>query len=425
VADAELRGEYLREVLALLYPHCSTSGQDGGPTAERLVAEYLVAEYLVIPDARRPKLLVPIGSRLSSRRVAVAAVRRFAEPQGRLARLKRDAVVMALQTGAWPALLRDRVRLTSTDLAGETIDSHLRTQLDQELAVSIHIGPARANRKPVLQLISPNGRTIGFAKLGTGPLTRRLVRAETAALSALSHVHLPTIEVPTILHAGQWRGNQVLVQSALPIWRPRAPLTAARLSQAMIEVAGACGLTHGWLATSAYWAELRHRLSQLTHDRDGNYEAALAGGAADAAQLGAAARALVERRCDLSLRYGAWHGDWAPWNMANTADALLVWDWERFTPGVPLGFDAIHYELQRQLQAGVDPQVAVESTVRQAGSLLAPFEVVPDTAEITALLYLVDLAARYLADRQAEAGARLGVLGTWLLPVLIKRVEEL
>ena len=45
--------------------------------------------------------------------------------------------------------------------------------------------------------------------------------------------------------------------------------------------------------------------------------------------------------------------------------------------------------------------------------------------DIAALLYLVDLATRYLADRQAEAGARLGVLGTWLLPVLIKRIGEL
>ncbi len=44
---------------------------------------------------------------------------------------------------------------------------------------------------------------------------------------------------------------------------------------------------------------------------------------------------------------------------------------------------------------------------------------------LTALLYLVDLATRYLTDRQAEAGARLGVLGTWLLPVLINEVENL
>ena len=68
---------------------------------------------------------------------------------------------------------------------------------------------------------------------------------------------------------------------------------------------------------------------------------------------------------------------------------------------------------------------AVEATVRRADELLAPFGVASETRELTGLLYLVDLAARYLTDRQAEAGARLGVLGTWLLPVLIRRVEEL
>jgi hypothetical protein len=63
--------------------------------------------------------------------------------------------------------------------------------------------------------------------------------------------------------------------------------------------------------------------------------------------------------------------------------------------------------------------------VQRAGELLEPFDVPAEARELTALLYLVDLAARYLGDRQAEAGARLGVLGTWLLPVLIRRVEEL
>jgi hypothetical protein len=72
-----------------------------------------------------------------------------------------------------------------------------------------------------------------------------------------------------------------------------------------------------------------------------------------------------------------------------------------------------------------DAREAVEATVRGAAELLAPFGVPVDGREVTALLYLVDLATRYLTDRQAEAGARLGVLGTWLLPVLIRRVEEL
>jgi hypothetical protein len=395
--DSALRTQYLTEVLGLLYPApCRT---DGAPGAH-------IADYYVVPDARRPRLLVPS----TSRRVAAAAVRRYAEPQSRSARLKRDAVVAALRTGASSVLLRDRIRVTGP--VGASIDGYLRESLGRELSVSIHIGPARANRKPVLQLIDPDGETFGFGKLGTGPLTQHLVRAETNALIALGKSGLTKLTVPRVLHAGQWRGLQVLVQSALPVWLPRAPLTPRRLAAAMVDIAGCCGYSTGALSGSAYWTELRARLAGVQDRPEG---VALA---AAAEQLGAHARGTT-------LRYGAWHGDWAPWNMANLADALLVWDWERFAQGVPVGFDAIHHELQRRIQSSGDAAGAVEATVRRAGELLAPFGVASEARETTALLYLVDLAARYLTDRQAEAGARLGVLGTWLLPVLIRRVEEL
>jgi hypothetical protein len=360
----------------------------------------------VVPDAKRPRLLVPS----TSRKVAAAAVRRYAEPQSRSAKLKRDAVVAALRTGASSVLLRDRVKVTGP--IGESIDGHLQEALGRELAVSIHIGPARANRKPVLQLIDPDGETFGFGKLGTGPLTQRLVRDETNALIALGRSGLTKLTVPRVLHAGQWRGLQVLVQSALPVWLPRAPLTPRRLATAMLDIAGCCGFASGTLAGSAYWAELRGRLAALGDRPEG-------------VALTAAAELLIVRAGDTTLRYGAWHGDWAPWNMANLADALLVWDWERFAQGVPVGFDAVHHELQKRIQASDDATAAVEHTVRRAAELLAPFGVAAEARELTALLYLVDLAARYLTDRQAEAGARLGVLGTWLLPVLIRRVEEL
>ncbi|GAA3336899.1 hypothetical protein GCM10020358_11220 [Amorphoplanes nipponensis] len=395
--DSALRTQYLTEVLELLYPApCDTTG---GPGPR-------ITEYLVVPDARRPRLLVPHASR----RIAAAAVRRYAEPQSRAARLKRDAVVAVLRTGASGLLLRDRIRVTGP--AAESIDGHLREALGRELSVSIHIGPARANRKPVLQLISPDGETFGFGKLGTGPLTQRLVQAETAALDRLGAVGLSQLAVPTVLHAGRWRGLQVLVQSALPVWLPRAPLPPGRLEAAMVEVAGCCGCHSGTLVGSAYWAELRGRLAALDDRPEG-------------VALTSAAELLATHAGQHTLRYGAWHGDWAPWNMANLADTLLVWDWERFTVGVPVGFDAIHHELQRRIQATGDAADAVEATVRRAAELLAPFEVAGEARELTALLYLVDLAARYLTDRQAEAGARLGVLGTWLLPVLIRRVEEL
>jgi hypothetical protein len=396
--DSALRTQYLAEVLGLLYPPpCGTDGRPG-PT---------VTEYLVIPDAKRPRLLVPAGSRT----VAAAAVRRYAEPQSRVARLKRDAVVAALRTGTSGMLLRDRITVTGP--ATETIDAYLTGVLGRELALSIHIGPARANRKPVLQLISPGGETFGFGKLGTGALTRQLVQAETDALITLGRSGLRRLTVPEVLHAGEWRGLRVLVQSALPVWQPRAPLTPARLTTAMLDVAGCRGLRSGPLLDSDYWAGLGDRLAALGDRPEG------------VVALSAAVELIGRRAGHTPIRYGAWHGDWAPWNMANVADTLLVWDWERFAEGVPVGFDAIHHELQRRIQSTGDATDAVESTVRMAGELLAPFEVRNDAYELTALLYLVDLAARYLTDRQAEAGARLGVLGTWLLPVLIRRVEEL
>ncbi|MEV6844700.1 hypothetical protein [Actinoplanes sp. NPDC051411] len=395
--DAALRTQYLTEVLDLLYPQpCRTDGSPGTP----------IAEYLVVPDARRPRLLVPTVSR----RVAAVAVRRYAEPQSRTARFKRDAVVAALRTGASGVLLRDKIRVTGP--FSTSIDGYLSEALARELAISIHIGPARANRKPVLQLIGPEGDTFGFGKLGTGPLTQRLVKAETAALTALGSSGLTKLTVPRVLHAGQWQGLQVLVQSALPVWLPRATLTPRRLVAAMLDIAGCCGYTQGTLAAGSYWHELRQRLAAVADRPEG-------------ASLASAAELLVKHAGETGFRYGAWHGDWAPWNMANVDDALLVWDWERFATGVPLGFDAVHHELQRRIQSTDDARDAVEATVQRAGELLAPFGAPAEGRTLTALLYLVDLATRYLTDRQAEAGARLGVLGTWLLPVLIRRVEEL
>jgi hypothetical protein len=389
---------YLDEVLALLWPEGST----------------VDAEYIVVPNASQPKLLVPAGDR----RLAAAAVRRYARPRSRRARLKRSAVQAALRTGLHRLLLPDRVRVAT---GPDSIRGYLSRALDVDPAISVHIGPPRANRKPVLQLLSADRQTVGFAKLGTNALTRELVRAESAALAALGNAGLRKVTVPRVLHTGRWNGHEVLVQSPLAIWQPPVPLTEPRLAAAMHEVAVCCGVRRGPLDGSGYWNRLRARLSAISEHPEGR-------------QLAETGTRLVDRSGRRVLAYGSWHGDWAPWNMASLADALLVWDWERFATGVPVGFDALHHELQRRIADGrggrAGPgspevaRVAVESTLAGARRLLLPFGVHDAAdAETIALLYLLELATRYVADRQAEAGARLGVLGTWLLPALLQRVE--
>jgi hypothetical protein len=105
--------------------------------------------------------------------------------------------------------------------------------------------------------------------------------------------------------------------------------------------------------------------------------------------------------------------------MACTRAGLLVWDWERFATGVPVGFDALHYWLQAAVVSSrCDPAAAAADCVARAPALLRPFGIDPDAARLTALLYLCELSTRYLVDRQAQAGARLGAPGRWLIPAL-------
>jgi len=282
----------------------------------------------------------------------------------------------------------------------------------------MYLGPARANRKPVLQLVTGSGETAGFAKVGINPLSRSLVRAERDALTLLSEAGLTEVSIPRVLHHGEWNGLDVLVLSALPAWQRRRPLPAARLAAAMCELARVGGLRQETLSGGEYLARLRTRLAAADESAD---------------------RTALMRMLDVlpawadgaTLTVGSWHGDWAPWNMANTGRGLMVWDWERFTSGVPQGFDALHYGLQAELKQAErkmwhrDPQDAAARCIIDAPQVLSPFGIDADPAQITAILYLADLATRYLVDRQAQAGSPLGAPGTWLLPAIRSAMGEL
>jgi len=255
---------------------------------------------------------------------------------------------------------------------------------------------------------------VAFAKIGFNQLTCDLVRTERASLIHLKEVGLTHITVPRVLHHDRWRGLDVLVLSALPSGQRSRPLPPAQLAAAMSEVTRVGGLRTEPLSGSEYLRCLRDRLA----------------GADEGAERAALQQALGDiaaRAGDTILSYGAWHGDWAPWNMANTDRGLLVWDWERFAHGVPLGFDALHYQLQSQVAPGRrgDPLAVATQCPQRAAPLLAPFGVRAGEARLTATLYLAELATRYLVDRQAKAGARLGAPGEWLIPAIVAEAARL
>jgi hypothetical protein len=363
--------------------------------------------YVLVPGLRRPPLLVPADPH-----VAAAAVRHFSGQRSRTARLTNKIFSLCLQSGLGGAMFRGRVTM-HMPAGADSIQRHLAEVLPPDIRVSMYLGPPRSNRKPVLQFLSPSGQAMAFAKVGVNALTSQLVRAEHTALTRLAQAPLPGITIPEVLHCDRWQGLDVLVLSALPAWLYHRSPSPAQLAAGMAAVARVDGLRTESLLSSDYIQQLRMRLA----DGEESLERTL---------LLKLVNELVDRAGGEPLTFGAWHGDWTPWNMASKADGLLVWDWERFTPGVPLGFDALHYQLQTDVGPGHrDPVAAATACLQDAGRLLAPFGVQSGQARITALLYLADLATRYLNDQQARAGAQYGDPGSWLIPTISREVARL
>ncbi|WP_433245645.1 hypothetical protein ACQPYK_43800 [Streptosporangium sp. CA-135522] len=234
----------------------------------------------------------------------------------------------------------------------DTIETYLSEALSAPIRVVLHVRPARrANRKPILEAHAPDGLA-AFVKIGDTDRVRELVANEARALHLLAGVPLKTVVPPSVLHHGSWRGLSVLALTPLPV--RRGPIPADLLTEAIEEISGLCD----------------HRF--------------------------------------------AWHGDFSPWNIARAADGrLLVWDWERFATGVPLGFDAVHHFFQRALRR-TGPATAARACLAQALPVLAPFGLSAAEARSTAIHYLIALAERHTADGHAP----LGPPDRWLNPAV-------
>jgi hypothetical protein len=379
--------------------------------------------WVVLPDLRHPKVLVP----LASRRAAAASMRQYSDGMTRRARLAKAAVGAALRSGVLQWLCRRQVVHAGmldplhggppTGGAGETLlGDHLAEALGRrDLAAAIVLGSVRPNRKPVVQLLAPDGRPVGYMKVGWNDLTRRLVRNEARALRRLAEAQPKTFTVPRLLHEGTWQGLDVTISSALPhrLWRrgrryATPPLAVSR------EIAALGGVQTATLGGSPWWEELRRRLAPVQ---------AAATGTAAATLVGTMER--LQEQADTALVFGSWHGDWGPWNLRVTADRLLVWDWERSGDGVPLGFDLLHFGYQTAFQGLRQPPAeAAARSLRRAAPLLAQLGQREEVGELLLTLFLLERVCRAAEAEPSAVTGRPDAAGARLLDVLGRRLEQ-
>jgi hypothetical protein len=388
---------YLVDVAGELWPGTHD------PKARRFRSVDGRTTFLALPRTGAPSMLIP-----RTRAAAAGAVRAYGGHGSRLNRVKTQVTSALLAVGLGGVLFPGRIVAGPVE---ESITAELARILGVPVEVAARGGPPRANRKPVLAVLSTQGTPLAFAKLGTTPLADRLVRAEAEALGRLSGVRTQGVRVPRLIHFGTWRGMVLLVQEALPVHHSR-PAGDAALRRAMCEIAGALGTTTGSWGNSAHAAAVREQLGAM-------------GESPAVSCLTAAADALAVQ--DVTLPLGSWHGDWTPWNCSATDGAVLVWDWERFAAfGVPIGFDDLHYSLQTSLAQTRAPSTKQPAALMaDAAKRLAPLDLTPAQAHLIAVAYLIEIAVRYLSDDQAAAGARVGDVDSWLLPVITQAAAGL
>lgn len=351
--------------------------------------------FILLPSAEHPRLVVPTRPH----RAAGVILNALRDKSSLSARARTLAARAALASGV------HAIHLPDPEILAVAIE-----QLpDAEYVYGVHLGPPRANRKPVLVLATVHGDLVAFVKWGIDALTDRLVRNEAAALHVVAD--LTSVRVPRLLAGGEHRSHPYVIQSPVPTTGPRVGDSAAIVA-AQVEVASmGLGSMDGEAALDAVARQWRQRVAAGSEAQQ------------DVAAFAALAKIWVERANDSSLQWGSWHGDWRRTNMAVTASVCSVWDWERFATGIPLGYDALHLYLMSHAASVRNLHSLPSDLFDNAARLLRPFGVRErSVAELTAAGYLLELAGRYLDDNQSLAGARLGSVQDWLLPSLTSRL---
>jgi hypothetical protein len=365
-----------------------------------------VATFAVVPNAARPRFLVP----LRSRRSASATLLSYNALRPTSTRMARWLLGAGFRVGLGPRILRDRLvvhpkgGVSSSSDGRDELTAHLGSILGRrDLVFAVGIGSAGPNRKPTLQVFSEAGEPVAFVKIGWSDLTRMLVRKEADALEAWRKApHRHHVAVPTLLYRGVWQDLELSVTEPLP-QGVRAYGPASRLPplEATREVAALGGTERQPLSGGPFWAQLSQRVADaLSSDPT-----------VEAAPLEALLRSIDARHGNRDIELGSWHGDWAPWNLARGGERLYVLDWEHWRGGVPVGFDVLHYRFSVPfLLRRTNLPDATRSMLQESLPALAELGVPEDLAPALAGMYLIELFLRAHEAKQAGAGVNPRVL---------------
>jgi hypothetical protein len=359
-------------------PHPATPDAAGAP------ATRVVADLLAVRGAAG-RFLVPAAPRGTAARSLLS----YNRLRPRKVRTVRAAMGWAMRAGAGGLLSEPRQIVAPTDAA--VLLDRLATVLDEPRVVFAATEKGGSGFvTPVLQLFSPDGRPIGFAKIGWDPVTTAMIRTEGEALALARGASLRSVSVPDVRWCGEWEGLALLVTAPMPARARRLRPSELPPIAPLRDVAELDGpLTRRRVVDAPYWDDATATAAIATD-----------AGRPDLARVLDTVAAEHGAR---ELAFGRWHGDWVEWNLATAAHHLYAWDWAYSAPDVPFGFDLLQFfHLRHRVLREEAPDVALAHAAADAAPGLRELGVPDDEVRAVTALHRIEVLLREERALQAR-----------------------
>lgn len=209
----------------------------------------------------------------------------------------------------------------------------------EAVRLAFYLGVPAPHRKVTAQVLTPDGKTLAYAKIATSPLAQAAVETERRALLRLSESEGLQGTVPKVLGSLDWHGGTILlITMGPPRPGPRGlssvhlrfctqVFQSFRIQETFVE-------SPMWTRMSETWLRLKHSSPETVP-----------------ANLGPALERLHDELGPVSMPLSLAHGDFAPWNTRLGPRSLFVLDWERASEGMSPLYDAFNFQaLQVALQ---------------------------------------------------------------------------
>jgi hypothetical protein len=209
----------------------------------------------------------------------------------------------------------------------------------EAVRLAFYLGVPAPHRKVTAQVLTPDGKTLAYAKIATSPLSQAAVKTERRTLLRLSESAGLQGTVPEVLGSLDWHGGTILLITMGPPRPGPSGLSSVhlrfctqvfqsfRVQETFVE-------SPMWTLMFETWLRLQHSSPETLP-----------------ANLGPALERLHDELGPVSMPLSLAHGDFAPWNTRLGPRSLFVLDWERASEGMSPLYDAFNFQaLQAALQ---------------------------------------------------------------------------